>query len=187
MDNVVARHWWALALRGVLGIVIGLIAFLRPGAADLALVWLFGAYALVDGAFALAAIFSRRGGAAPWWALLLEGIVGIGAGLASFLAPGAVLGVLIYFIAFWAIFTGVFEIIAAIRLRHYIAHEWLMILSGVLSVVLGILILAWPLAGALYLAWSVGAYALISGVVLLVLGFRLRGWARQSRALGAAV
>jgi uncharacterized membrane protein HdeD (DUF308 family) len=187
MDNVLARHWWALALRGVLGIVVGVIAFLQPGVANLALVWLFGAYALVDGVFALAAIFSRQGGAAPWWALLLEGVVGIGAGLASFVAPGAVLGVLVLFIAFWAIVTGVLEIVAAVRLRNYIQNEWWMVLGGVLSVLLGILILAWPLAGALYLAWSVGAYALVSGVVLLVLAFRLRDWGRRARLMGGAL
>jgi uncharacterized membrane protein HdeD (DUF308 family) len=177
---VLARNWWALALRGLLAVLFGLAAFLWPGISLVALVTLFGAYALVDGIFAIVSAFRTS----EWWPLLLEGIAGIAAGVITFLWPGITAFALVYLIAAWAIVTGIFEIIAAVRLRKAIENEWLLGLGGLASVALGVIMIAAPGAGALGLVWAIGAYALVFGVTLIALGFRLRGL--QERAEGRA-
>lgn len=168
-------NWWAVALRGLAGILVGGFAFMLPFATVTALVWLFGIYAVFDGAFNLTAVLlqrDRRG--RPWWALLLSGIAGIGAGVISFVWPGITAIALVYLIAAWALATGVLEIVAAIRLRKDIQGEWLLGLSGVFSVTLGVLLALFPGPGAVGLAWYFGAYAIVFGVLLVSLGFRLR-------------
>jgi len=177
--NIVARNWWALVLRGVLGIVFGLFALALPAAAFAVLVLAFGAYTLVDGVFNIVAALRDARGERRWWALLLSGVAGVLAGLAAFVAPAPTALVLLYVIAGWAILTGVLEITAAIRLRRQLIGEWLMALSGALSIVFGALIIVAPLAGALAVLLLIGAYALVSGVVLLALGVRLRRAARR--------
>jgi uncharacterized membrane protein HdeD (DUF308 family) len=139
-----------------------------------ALVWLFGAYAIVDGAFSIVAALRRRAGSRTWWALLAQGIIGIAAGLVTFLFPGLTAVTLVYVIAAWAIVTGVLEIIAAIRLRRELTGEAWLIFSGVLSIVFGGLLMIAPGAGALALVLWIGAYAIVFGVLLLALAFRLR-------------
>ena len=178
--NVVIDHWWAFALRGVAAIIFGILAFAWPGVTLAVLVLLWGAYALVDGILALVSAF--RTGHDHRWALLIEGVVGIGAGVATFLWPGLTALVLVYIIAFWALITGVLEIMAAFRLRKVIENEWWLVLSGALSVVFGIVLFAAPGAGALALVWVIGAYAVLFGIVLLALGFRLRTMRQGSRA-----
>lgn len=177
--NVVARNWWVLVLRGVLGIAFGVFAILTPAAAVAALVLLFGAYALVDGLFNIVAALRDARGERGWWALLLSGVAGVLAGLAAFTAPALTALVLLYVIAGWAVLTGVLEITAAIRLRRTITGEWLMALSGGLSIAFGVLVMLAPLAGALAVVLLIGAYALVSGLVLVALGIRLRSVARQ--------
>jgi uncharacterized membrane protein HdeD (DUF308 family) len=175
MDVIVlARNWWAIAIRGVAAILFGLLAFLWPGLTLAALVLLFGAYALVDGIFSIVAAVRRRTGDAPWWALLLEGILGVAAGLVTFFMPGLTAVTLVYVIAAWAIVTGVLEIVAAVRLREQITGEWWLVLSGVLSIVFGGLVMLAPAAGALAITLWIGAYALVFGALLLALAFRLR-------------
>jgi uncharacterized membrane protein HdeD (DUF308 family) len=171
-----ARNWWALAIRGVVAILFGLLTWFIPGITLVALVFLFGAYALLDGVLNLVASFRA---AAHHWALLIEGILGIGAGIVTFLWPAMTAGVLLFVIAFWAIFTGVFEIIAGIRLRKAIANEWLFLLMGILSVLFGLFILWSPAAGALAIVIWIGAYAFVFGVLMLLLAFRLRGQSHQ--------
>ena len=178
--NVVARNWWALLLRGVLGIVFGLFAMVLPAAAFAVLVLTFGAYALVDGVFNIVAALRDARGERGWWTLLLSGVAGVLAGLAAFIVPALTALVLLYVIAGWAILTGALEVTAAIRLRRQITGEWLMALSGALSIAFGALIMVAPLAGALAVVLLIGAYALVSGVVLLALGVRLRAAARRS-------
>jgi uncharacterized membrane protein HdeD (DUF308 family) len=170
-----ARYWWVMALRGLLAVLFGLAAFFWPGITLVALVFLFGAYALVDGVLAIVSAF--RGG--EWWPLLLEGVIGIAAGVAAFVWPGITALALLYVIAVWAIVTGVLEVVAAIRLRREIENEWLLGLGGALSILLGVIMVAVPGAGALGLVWAIGAYALLFGAMLIVLGFRLRGMKGQ--------
>jgi uncharacterized membrane protein HdeD (DUF308 family) len=170
-----ARHWWVLAIRGALAILIGLIAFFMPVAFVLGIAVLFGVFMLLDGIFATYAGIQARNTARHWWALLLEGLAGIVAGLLTILFP--LLGVLvfIYFISAWALITGLMEIMAAIRLREQIEGEWRMALSGVLSIVFAVLLAIWPDSGAIALSWLIGAYAILFGIVLLALAFHLKG------------
>lgn len=175
-----ARHWWAVVLRGVAAVVFGILAFIWPGLTLAVLVLLWGAYALIDGILDL--IYAFRMGGSQRWAPLLEGIAGILAGVLTFVWPGITALVLLYFIAAWAIITGLFEIVQAIRLRQEIHGEWLLVLGGIASVVLGIILLVAPGAGAVALIWAIGGYAIIFGLLLIALGFRLRGFHQQRRA-----
>ncbi len=172
MLHTLAANWWALALRGLVAVLFGLLTFFLPGITLVTLVLLFGAYALVDGVFNVIAFFRV---ASHQWALLIEGAIGILAGILTFAWPAITAIVLLYVIAFWAILTGVFEIVAGIRLRKVIANEWLLLVMGVLSFLFGLLILFAPGAGALAIVLWIGAYALVFGVFLLALAFRLRG------------
>ena len=175
MLDTLARNWWALALRGFAAVLFGLLTFFLPGITIATLVLLFGAYALVDGLFNIVAFFRV---ASHHWALLVEGVIGIIAGILTFTWPAITEIALLFLIAFWAIFTGVFEIVAGIRLRKVNANEWLLLLMGVLSTLFGLLILFAPGAGALAIVLWIGAYALMFGIVLLALAFRLRGHRR---------
>ncbi|HEV7366685.1 MAG TPA: HdeD family acid-resistance protein [Gemmatimonadales bacterium] len=169
-----SRNWWAVSLRGLAGILFGIITFFAPGISLAALVLLFGAYALVDGVLAIVSAVRRRG-ADRWWLLLLEGLVGIAAGVLTFLWPGITALALLYVIAAWALVTGAFEIAAAIRLRKAISGEWLLALSGIFSIALGVLLVLFPGPGALAVTIWIGAYAFVFGALLFALGLRLRG------------
>jgi uncharacterized membrane protein HdeD (DUF308 family) len=184
MMIVLARNWWALALRGVFAILFGVMAFAWPGITLGVMVLFYGAYAVVDGIFAIAAAVTGRTSGMPWWALLIEGIAGIAFGVMTFAWPGITALVLLCVIAAWAIITGVFEIVAAIQLRKEIRGEWILAVSGALSVLLGVLLVSRPTVGLLWIVWMTGAYAIVSGSLLLTLGFRLR---RLSRDLVAAI
>jgi uncharacterized membrane protein HdeD (DUF308 family) len=150
-------------------VLFGLLTFILPGITLVTLVLLFGAYALVDGIFNVIAFFRV---ASHHWALLIEGVIGIIAGVLTFAWPAITAIVLLYLISFWTIFTGVFEIIAGIRLRKAIANEWLVIVIGVLSLAFGVLILFAPGAGALAIVLWIGAYAVVFGIGLMALAFR---------------
>jgi uncharacterized membrane protein HdeD (DUF308 family) len=180
MLQVLARNWWVVVLRGLCGVLFGLVAFAWPGVTLGALVLLWGAYALADGVLAIASAFSGSSGQ-PWWVLALEGIAGLGAAAATFFYPGLTALVLLYVIAAWAILTGVFEIAAAIRLRKEIEGEFWLALAGLASVAFGVLLVVRPGAGALSVVWIIGAYALLFGAMLIVLGFRLKGFKDQPR------
>jgi uncharacterized membrane protein HdeD (DUF308 family) len=175
MLQIFARNWWALALRGVVAVIFGILALVWPRLTLLALVILFGAFMLVDGVFTLAGAFAWRKWNQRWWAVVLAGVAGIIVGVLTFVWPGMTGLVLLCLIAAWAIITGILEIVAAIELRRVIEGEWLMVLSGILSVVLGVLLAAFPGAGALGLAWLIGIYAFVYGLLLIALAFRLRG------------
>jgi uncharacterized membrane protein HdeD (DUF308 family) len=174
MLDQLARHWWVLALRGVVAILFAVIAFARPGITLVALVWVWGAYAFVDGVFALIAAVRAAEHHQRWGMLALEGISGIAAGIIAFVWTGITALALVYLIAAWAIVTGIFEIAAAVRLRQMIEGEWLLGLSGVLSILLGVLFAARPDAAAVAWVWVIGVYALLFGILLLALAFRLR-------------
>jgi uncharacterized membrane protein HdeD (DUF308 family) len=176
--DTLTRNWWAFLIRGIMGIVFGVVTFFQPGISLAALVLLFGAYAFVDGIFAIMSAIRRRTGSEPWWLLSLEGIAGIAAGVMTLLWPGLTAIVLLYVIAAWALVTGAFEIAAAVRLRKIINHEWLLVLSGAASIALGVLLMLLPGPGALALVLWIGAGALVSGIMFVVLSLRLRSWGR---------
>ena len=166
MVIVLARNWWALALRGLFAVLFGIVAFAWPGITLGALVLLYGAYALVDGVFAIAAALAGRAGGCPGGPCCWRALVGIAVGIMTFAWPGITALVLLYLIAAWAVVTGVLEIVAAIRLRKEIRGEWLLALSGVLSVLFGMALVVNPGAGALAVVWLIGAYAIAFGVLL---------------------
>ncbi len=178
MLETLARNWWAVALRGVLAIIFGVITFLLPGVSLTVLAIWFGAYLLVDGVFAIISAVRAAEHHQRWGSLLLEGIVDIIGGLISVILPAiAILG-FVFLVAAWALISGVVEIVAAIRLRGHILNEWLMALAGVLSIIFGVLAAIQPLVAAITIAWIIAAYAVLFGILLLGLGFRLRGWHR---------
>lgn len=181
MVTTLANNWWTLVLRGIAAIIFGILAYLWPGITFTVLVLFFGAYALWDGVFALIGAFRTQG--ERRWSLVLEGLVGIAAGLLTFFWTGAAALGLLLVIGAWAIVTGIFEIVSAIRLRKEIEGEWLLLLSGVLSVLFGVALAIWPAAGLLAVTWMIGAYAVVFGILLLVLGFRLRGLAKNRVAM----
>ena len=174
MLHALAKSWWLVLLRGIAAILFGLFAFAWPGLTLITLVLLYGAYALVDGAFALAAAFTGAAKPVPTWWLVLVGLFGIAAGLVTFLWPGITALVLIVFIGAWAIAHGIFEIVGAIKLRKEIDDEWLLIAAGALSVIFGLVVLVAPGAGALGLIWAIGSYAIVFGILLVGLSLRLR-------------
>jgi uncharacterized membrane protein HdeD (DUF308 family) len=173
MTNL-TQNWWMVVLRGLLAILFGLGAFLWPGVTWLTLVLLFGVYAVIDGVIAVATGLRHTKDSSRWWIFLLEGLVSIGAGVIAFLRPGLTAYVLLLLIAAWAIVTGVLEIVAAIRLRREITNEWLLAFGGLLSIVLGVVLFLQPVAGGLALIWMIGTYAILFGIVLITLGFRLK-------------
>jgi uncharacterized membrane protein HdeD (DUF308 family) len=171
-----AGHWWALAIRGAIAIIFGLAALLRPDIALEALILLFGAYALVDGVFAIVGVFGGTRGGTPRWLLLIEGIAGILAGIIAFVLPGVTAIVFLYIIAAWAVITGVSEIATAIRLRQEIRGEWALIIGGALSILFGVLLaIIGPVAGLLSLIWLIGIYAVAFGILMLITAFQVRG------------
>ena len=177
-----ARYWWVIGLRGLAAILFGVLAFVWPGMTLAVLVLLFGAYALVDGVLTLIAAF--RGGVQHRIVMLVEGVVSVLTGLAAFVWPGLTALVLLYIIAFWAIVTGVLEIVAAIRVRRAISNELGLVIGGVLSVVFGVVLLIAPGAGALAVIFLIGAYAVVFGIALLGLAWRLRE--HHQTAIGGA-
>ena len=177
-----ARNWWAVLLRGIAGVLFGIITFVAPGISLATLVLVYGAYALVDGVFAVVSAVRRHGSTDRWWVMLIEGIAGIAAGLVTFFWPGITALALLYLIAVWSLLTGVMEVIAAVRLRKIIAGEWLLALSGVPSIGFGVLLALFPAPGALAVVLWIGAYAIVFGCLLVALGLRLRSWQRHGTA-----
>lgn len=173
MVHALAKNWWLLLLRGIAAIIFGLLAFAWPGLTLLTLILFYGAFALVDGVLAIIAAITSGAPAPRWW-LAIVGLLGIAAGLLTFLMPGLTALVLLFFIAGWAIATGVFQIIGAIKLRKEIDNEWLLILGGIISVLFGVSMMLAPGAGALALVWVIGAYSIVMGVLFVALAFRLR-------------
>ncbi len=186
MIDQLARHWWMLALRGALAILIGIVAFVKPGITLLALILLFGIYALLDGIFAIAAAFRLRHADEGWWPLVFEGVFGILAGIVAFVWPSLTALTLITLIAVWAILTGVLGLVTAARLRRHMSDEWFQLFSSIVSILLGIVLIVEPGAGLLAWTWMFGVYALLFGVLFLALAFRLRSWEHHHRPSSGA-
>ena len=169
-------NWWLLALRGLVAIAFGVLAFAWPGVTLLSLVWLFGAFALVNGLLSLVLAVKTPKGYPKVGSVIVGGLLGILAGLLTFVMPAITAIGLLILIAAWAIVTGIMEVVAAIRLRKVITNEWLLILAGIVSVAFGVVLLLQPAAGALVLIWWIGAWALVFGILLMILAFRMRNW-----------
>ena len=181
MTMSLTRNWWAVALRGAFGIVFGAIALLLPGVTLAALVLLFSIYMLADGVFAVVAGVRAARRHERWGLLILEGAIDLAAGALALIAPLATVLAFVFLLAAWSVVSGIALTIATFRL-HASHGRWLMTLSGIASIVWGVLLFVWPAAGALVLAWWIGAYALMFGGALLALAIRLR---RRSRDIAA--
>jgi uncharacterized membrane protein HdeD (DUF308 family) len=181
MVTHLSHNWWMVALRGLVAILFGILVFLMPGISLQALILVLSAYLLVDGIGNVITAVRIHERYRQWWWLLLEGIVSIIAGVIAFVWPGITALTILYVVAAWAVVTGIFEILEAIRLREEIQNEWLLGLSGLLSVIFGILLVISPGAGILALLWMVGAYAILFGILLVVLAFRMRNMGGANR------
>ena len=173
--RALAENWWLLFFRGAAAIVFGILAFIWPLATILSLAFLWGAYVLIDGIFALwAGIAGKGSGPQQRWWLILVGLAGIGAGMVTLFYPRLTVWILLVFIASWAILSGILQILGALALRREIEGEWFMILGGFLSVAVGAALLAFPVTGAVALIWLVAIFAVLAGCLYIPLSLRLR-------------
>jgi len=180
MLEFLAKNWWVLVLRGVCAVIFGVMTFVWPVISIAVLVLMWGAYALSDGILAIIGSFKgSHASGFPWW-LLITGIVGVAAGILTFVNPKMTALALLTLIAAFAIVRGVMQIAAAIRLRHEIEHEWLLAIAGILLVVFGVLVAIFPGAGALAIVTWIGAIAVGIGVLEIIAGIRLKGSARAA-------
>jgi len=177
-----SRVWWAFLVRGIAAILFGILALVWPGMTVSVLVILFGAYVLVDGVFLVIKSISSWKARDDRWLLLLQGLLGIGIGIITFVNPGVTEIALLIYIAAWCLATGIMEIVIAIRLRKEVKGEIWLVLSGIASIVLAVLLMLFPKAGALGLVWLIAIYALVLGVLLVVLSFRLLGLKKRLKA-----
>jgi len=175
MDRML-QNWWSLIFRGAFAILFGLAVFLWPGVTLGFLILLFGVYAILDGISSILSAVKTR-----WWSRVLGGLAGVGAGVVTFLWPGVTAIILLYFVAAWAIVTGILEIATAISLRRYIANEWALATSGAAALLLGILLVVFPGSGALTLLWLIEAFALVFGILQIILGLRIRTYRASLR------
>ena len=173
-----ARNWWLLLIRGILAVLFGLMAIAWPALTLVTLVLIYGAYAFVDGLTAIWVGVSSRA-----WGVLLFGILGVVVGIYTFFYPGVTAIALLYVIAVWALVRGVFEIVTAIQLRKEISYEWALVISGLISIIFGIVLMANPGGGALAMILVIGAFALMFGVMTIVLAFRVRRLPRRLERL----
>ncbi len=169
-----STYWWIILVRGLLAILLGVVALVWTQALTLAILFIFGAYAFVDGTLAVVTGINHRYTNPNWWLTLLEGLAGITAGLVAFLFPTFAVVVALYLIAAWAIITGILEIATAIQLRAEVTNEWAMALTGLISIVLGIILVLYPATGATAIVFVLGIYALIFGALMVYLAFRVR-------------
>jgi uncharacterized membrane protein HdeD (DUF308 family) len=178
LSQLLSRYWWLLLARGILAILFGVSALAWPGLTLVTLVMLFAGFALVDGVFEVVHAISHRREIENWGLLLIEGLFGVAFGILAFLAPGlttAVGGVIVaFYIAAWAIVTGAMRIAMAVRLRKEIEGEWLLGLSGAISILFGIIIMARPAVGVLAMLYFVAIWAIIVGGLLIALAFKAR-------------
>ncbi len=183
MISQLFRNWWLYLVRAALAILFGILALIWPGATKLALVVLFGAFVLPDDIFAVATSVAFHGYFNRWWTLLLEGITGIVIGVLSFFWPGITTFVLLALIAAWAVVTGFLEILAAIHFRRVILGEWALVLAGLLSVLFGALLFAFPTLSQVGLMWLIGIYAIAFGIFEMIFAFRLHGLGQDIKQL----
>jgi uncharacterized membrane protein HdeD (DUF308 family) len=179
MLEVMSRNWWAFLIRGIAAVLFGVAVLLWPGLALASLVLIWGAYAVVDGIFAIAAGIQGGPDVPNRWLAVLEGVVSIIAGVIAFIWPGITAMALLYVVAIWAILTGILEFVAAIQLRKELTGEFWLGLSGVLSIVFGVLLFIYPGSGMLSLLGMLGIYSIVFGASTIFLSFRLRSEIQQ--------
>jgi uncharacterized membrane protein HdeD (DUF308 family) len=184
--DLLTRHWWVLALRGLAGVIFGVLTFLWPGMTLFVLVVLFGAYALVNGIFSFMLAAKAPKGYPNFGSLILAGIFGVLAGLITLFWPGITAFSLLIVIAAWAIVNGIMEIYYAIKLRREIKGEWLLALAGILSVIFGVLLLLNPFVGAVVLVLWIGSFAVVFGILLMILAFKMKRLGATEPALRTA-
>jgi uncharacterized membrane protein HdeD (DUF308 family) len=184
MLGIIAQGWWMLLIRGVAAIAFGLLTFFWPAITLFVLIILFAAHAVVDGAMAIAMGLQLRKqvDSTPWLPITVMGVISVAAGVVAIAWPALTAAVLLFLIAGWAIARGVFEVVAAVHFRKVIENEWFLGLAGVLSVMFGVSLIAWPRAGLLSLMWLVGSFSIAFGVLMCLLAFRLRGLEQNVRA-----
>jgi len=182
-SNILSRYWWMTLLRGVISILFGIAIFAQPGISLVTLTLIFGVFALIDGVGNVVSAIGGRNENENWWILLLAGLAGIGVGILTFFNPGITALALLFYVAAWAIATGLLEIVAAIRLRKEIEGEIWLILAGLLSVAFGVMLMARPGLGALSVLWLIAGYAIAFGVILIALAFRTRGLVRTAKTV----
>jgi len=175
LANILSRYWWLTLLRGLIWILFGIVVFTQPTISLVTLTLTFGVFALVDGISNVMHAIGGHRNNEHWWILLLIGLCGIGIGLLTFPKPAITTLVLLFYVAIWAIGTGLLEIVAAIHLRKEIHGEFWLALARLLSIAFGMLLVARPAAGVLSVLWLIAGYATAFGVMLVVLAFRVRG------------
>ena len=173
-STMLHRTWWSLLLRGVAAIAFGVLTWLQPQASAAALLLIFGAYVFVDGLLGVYAALRSRNHSRHWWVLLIWGLIGVAVGVMTVINPAITGLVLTMYIAIWALVTGVLQILVAIRLRKEIQGEWVLILGGLISVLFGGFVLAQPAAGMMAMLWVLAAYAVVFGVLMVILAFKFR-------------
>lgn len=177
------QSWWTVLLRGIAAIVFGIIAVTWPGATLLVLIIAFGVWALVDGIVSIVVGVAARKEVEHWWVALLGGIGGVILGVMTLTWPGLTAAVLLIFIAAWALVQGAFQVVAGIQYRKEITHSWLTAVIGVLSIIVGVVLLAAPISGALAIVWLLGVLAIVYGVLLAILSFMVRSANKELGAL----
>ncbi len=177
--KILSRYWWMTLIRGLLWVLFGIVLFVEPGLSLVTLATVFGLFVLADGIGNIVTAIGGRDQHEHWWLLLIVGLCGIGIGLLSVFNPALTALALLFYIAIWAIVTGVLQVVAAIRLRQEIEGEFWLILGGLASIAFGVLAIARPGAGALSVLWLIGAFAIVYGVLQVGLALRARGFAMK--------
>ena len=179
MLRMITKNWWVFLLRGLAAIIFGFLAVIWPSITLQVLLILFGVFVLLDGIFSLVSGIVSIGQDKRWWTMLLSGILSIAIGLLIFFWPNVTGVVLLYFIAAWAVVIGIMDIVIAIQIRHEIEGEWMMILDGAFSLIIGILLFVFPAQSAVALVWLIGLFAIAVGIIFIILSLRLRKLGRE--------
>lgn len=174
MQNGIHRAWMALVLRGIAAILFGVLTLKWPNVTVGSLVVLFGGFVMLDGLLGVVAAMRARAGDAEWGAALMVGLVELILGLLIIMWPEMTTRVMLLFVGSWAIIRGVLEIYSAVQLRQVIKGEALLATVGVLSLLFGVIVLARPDIAAIAILWTIGIYLIVSGVLLVLLGMRMR-------------
>lgn len=183
LSSLIERYWWIPLLRGLAAIVFGIVALTMPGITLASLILVFGAWLLIDGVFAIFHAFSGRRETPRWWMMLLEGLIAAALGIFALRSPGMAALTLLFYIAAWAIVSGVIRIVLAFALRREIQGEWWMILGGFASILFGLIMIVRPGAGALALLTIIGIWSILAGIALVMLAFKAR---KFGKALASA-
>jgi len=183
MIDQLAYNWWIVALRGALAVIIGIIAFFFPGITLVVLIAIFGSFVLLEGSLLLIAGIRSRKENERWWILIFQGLLSLGVAIITFVAPMATALALLYLMAAWAIASGVIEVVAAMRLRKEVKGEWILVLDGVITILFGLALILAPDVGLLVWIWMIGGFKLASGILLIILAFKLKRF--RTRHIGS--